>query len=106
MAREQTSRSLAARWIFPVNSSPIENGIVHLHEGRIRSIEPARRQAVDADYGDAAIVPGFVNAHTHLDLTGLRGLAPPRPDFSCWLLDVIRHRQNVTREQIEADIRA
>jgi cytosine/adenosine deaminase-related metal-dependent hydrolase len=48
----------------------------------------------------------LVNAHTHLDLTGLRGLAPPSPDFTGWLRNVIIHRRNRSPEQVQADLRA
>ncbi|MGH8598338.1 MAG: amidohydrolase family protein, partial [Gammaproteobacteria bacterium] len=60
------------------------------------------------DLGNAAILPGFVNAHTHLDLSGLRGRCPPSDaaQFTDWLRSVIRHRRTKTPEQIEADIRS
>lgn len=98
--------TLAARWIFPVSGPPITNGILTIAGDRIGSVEPAGRRAADIDLGDVAILPGFVNAHTHLDLSGLRGRCPPSGDFPAWLRQVIAHRRSTTPQQIEADIRA
>src|SRR5262249_10130634 len=53
-----------------------------------------------------AVLPGLVNAHTHLDLSGLRGVASPSPDFVGWLKRVIEHRRNRPPEQVRADIQA
>ncbi|TMQ34497.1 MAG: amidohydrolase [Planctomycetota bacterium] len=64
---------------------------------------PGKRKA-DIDLGNAAVLPGLVNAHTHLDLTGLRRKVPPAPDFTQWLRRVIEHRLSRTLEQVEEDI--
>ncbi|HEY7425987.1 MAG TPA: amidohydrolase family protein, partial [Gemmataceae bacterium] len=69
-------------------------------------VEPHNSRRVDMDLGDVAVLPGLVNAHTHLDLTGLRGQCPPSADFTGWLRQVITHRRNVAPEQVEADVRA
>ncbi len=61
--------------------------------------------SADLDLGDAAVLPGLVNAHTHLDLSGMRGLAPPTPHFTEWLRQVIAHRRRRTPEQVQADVR-
>jgi cytosine/adenosine deaminase-related metal-dependent hydrolase len=98
--------SLTARWVFPVDGPPVERGIVVVHGEQIVAVEPHGTRAADTDLGNVAILPGFVNAHTHLDLTGLRGKCPPSPDFVGWLRQVIAHRRAVTLEQTQADIRA
>jgi aminodeoxyfutalosine deaminase len=60
------------------------------------------------DLGNVALIPGLVNAHTHLDLSGARGLVPPTdPDhFTDWLRGVIAYRRGRTPEQVQADVRA
>jgi cytosine/adenosine deaminase-related metal-dependent hydrolase len=98
--------TLTARWIMPVDGLPLERGTITIAGDRIVAVEPQGQRSADKDLGNVAILPGFVNAHTHLDLTGLRGQCPPTPDFTQWLRAVIRHRRCQTPEQIEADIRA
>jgi cytosine/adenosine deaminase-related metal-dependent hydrolase len=97
--------TLTGRWVFPVDAAPLERGVVTVEGDSIVAVEPARHAAVDIDFGEAAIIPGLVNAHTHLDLTGLYGHAPPSPDFTGWLRQVIAFRRNRTPEQVQADIR-
>src|SRR5579859_5368699 len=101
-----TPWTLTARWIFPASGPPLEHGTVTISGDRIAAVNPRGECPADVDLGDVAVLPGFVNAHTHLDLTGLRGQAPPSPDFTGWLRQVIAHRRNRTPEQVNDDIRA
>jgi cytosine/adenosine deaminase-related metal-dependent hydrolase len=96
----------AARWIFPVDRPPIPGGTITIRADKIVAVEPFGVRKSDIDLGDVAIVPGFVNAHTHLDLTGARGQCPPTPDFTQWLRSVIAFRRGRTPEQVQADIAA
>jgi cytosine/adenosine deaminase-related metal-dependent hydrolase len=98
--------TLTARWVFPVAGPPLERGLVTVAGERIAAVEPRGARRADVDLGDAAVLPGLVNAHTHLDLTGLRGLAPPSADFTGWLRRVIAHRRERTAEQVRADVAA
>src|SRR5437879_3832538 len=95
-----------ARWIFPADRPPLERGTITIRDDRILAVEPAGGVSSDVDFGNAAILPGLVNAHTHLDLSGLRGKCPPREDFTAWLRAVIRHRRGMTPEQVASDISA
>jgi cytosine/adenosine deaminase-related metal-dependent hydrolase len=98
--------TLTGRWVFPVEGPPLERGLVTVDGERIVAVETHGARQADQDFGDAAILPGLVNAHTHLDLTGLRGRALPTEDFTAWLRGVIGHRRAMSPEQVEADIRA
>jgi cytosine/adenosine deaminase-related metal-dependent hydrolase len=98
--------TLTARWVFPVAGPPLERGCVTIAGDRIRAVGPPADRTPDIDLGNVAVLPGLVNAHTHLDLTGMRGLAPPTPDFTGWLRQVITHRRGRSPEQVRADIRA
>src|SRR6185437_5239103 len=64
--------TLAARYVFPVEGPPIEGGGVTIRDGRIGWLGPLDGRKPDHDLGNAAIVPGFVNAHTHLELSSLK----------------------------------
>ena len=97
--------TLTARWIFPVDGPPLERGTVTLDAESIVAVEPHGERAADVDLGESAVLPGLVNAHTHLDLSGMRGLAPPSLDFTGWLRQVIAHRRQRVPEQVRADIR-
>jgi aminodeoxyfutalosine deaminase len=97
--------SLTARWVFPVSSPPLEGGVVTVSGERILSVEPRGARRADLDLGDCAVLPGLVNAHTHLDLTALRGQVPFTGDFTDWLRAVVRHRRARTLDQVLADVR-
>src|SRR5262249_25337886 len=85
---------------------PLERGIVTIEGDRIAAVDPCGTRRVDVDAGNAALLPGFVNAHTHLDLSGLRGQIPPSGRFTDWLKAITSHRLNVVPAVPETAIRA
>lgn len=78
---------VAARFVVPVGAPVIEGGAVHVEDGVIRAVGRAKDmpRGEVVDHGDAVILPGFVNAHTHLELSHLRGMVPPGPCLVDWL---------------------
>jgi cytosine/adenosine deaminase-related metal-dependent hydrolase len=96
--------TLTARWVFPVKKPPLEGGTITIDGERIVAVEPHGPRTPDRDLGDVAIVPGFVNAHTHLDLSDAAGKCPPSPDFAAWLMQVIAHRLSQTPEDVRQAI--
>lgn len=101
------ARRLAARWVIPIEDHPIERGAVLIgDDGRIVALGPddqiARPSDVPAEeYGDAALLPGLVNTHTHLELTGL-DVEGAEPDFPRWIQGVRERKAARTREQFLA----
>src|SRR5205823_2558260 len=63
-------------------------------------------RSAELDLGDVAILPGLVNAHTHLDLSGMKGRVASGKDFLGWLREVVHHRRNLSLEQTTKDIQA
>ena len=102
------SRTYTARWVFPVSGLPLPHGTLTVRGDRVLAVEPRGGRTPDVDLGNVALIPGLVNAHTHLDLSGARGLIPPTdPDhFTDWLRGVIAYRRGRTPEQVQADVRA
>jgi cytosine/adenosine deaminase-related metal-dependent hydrolase len=77
-----------AAWICPITRPPIEHGWVALDGERIVGFGSALRDAPSRnvhDLGHAAVLPGLVNAHTHLELSWLRGRVPPAATFVDWI---------------------
>ncbi len=84
------ARRLSARWVLPIEAPPVEHGAVLVGaDGRIVAVGPDSRVARPAgvsaeDFGDALLLPGLINTHTHLELTGMAG-DPPEPEFASWI---------------------
>lgn len=88
-----------ARWVVPVAAPPIADGTVVTDGDRIAWVGPRASAPVggrDEQLGDAILTPGLVNAHTHLDLTMLRGLLEDLSFFD-WVRTVTR----LTREALD-----
>jgi cytosine/adenosine deaminase-related metal-dependent hydrolase len=99
------SVTLGARLVVPVETPPIESGAVSIRDGRIEWIGPAAERTPDLDLGNVAILPGLVNAHTHLDLTPLGGPQPTsEEDELDWLRRVISQRSSPPAEGLEAAV--
>jgi 5-methylthioadenosine/S-adenosylhomocysteine deaminase len=81
-----------ARWVVPVSTPLIEDGAVAVAGARIVGVGTHAELAAPyaespcVDFGAAAIIPGLVNCHTHLELTAMRGyLEDVEGDFFAWL---------------------
>src|SRR5262245_28473261 len=101
-----SSWTITARWVLGMEGPPLERGTVTIRGEQLVAVEPHGWLTADVDVGNAALLPGLVNAHTHLDLSGLRGQTSPGPDFIGWLRAVVRHRRSMTSEQVQRAIQA
>jgi cytosine/adenosine deaminase-related metal-dependent hydrolase len=95
-----------AAWVLPIDQPPIRDAVVAVNGGIIQSISPGSRFPVPGsrDLGNVALLPGLVNAHTHLELSWLRDRVPPASRFTDWVMTLfaIRGRPDkaMTAEQI------
>jgi cytosine/adenosine deaminase-related metal-dependent hydrolase len=87
-------RSYRARWVIPVSGPPVANGIVVVHGERLVGVHRLRR-ADTVDLGDAAILPGLVNCHTHLEFSRLERPLEPMTPFTEWIRRVVGYRREL-----------
>jgi 5-methylthioadenosine/S-adenosylhomocysteine deaminase len=95
----------SARYVLPMTSDPIEDGAVAVDGERIEAVgrkgdlvKIYPESAVE-DFGEAAIMPGFVNCHSHLEVTALRGaLDSVEQDFYTWLIKLTKLRGEVLND--------
>jgi aminodeoxyfutalosine deaminase len=87
-----------ARWVWTGPGGLHEGAAVVLRDGWIVAVEdrPPAGAAL-TDLGEGLLLPGLVNAHTHLELSGLAGLVPPQGDFVGWLEQMVAIRPDTLR---------
>jgi cytosine/adenosine deaminase-related metal-dependent hydrolase len=80
-----------AAWVLSVSDDPVPDGWVAVENGCIAAT--GQGPASDAiDLGGVVILPALVNAHTHLELSYLRGAVPPAERFMDWIRPLMAAR--------------
>ncbi|MGH7892698.1 MAG: amidohydrolase family protein, partial [Thermodesulfobacteriota bacterium] len=112
---------LTAETVLPVSSKPLKNASVLISDGKIREIGKSPtlgkrcKGVIERDLGNGILLPGFVNAHTHLELGWMFKRLRSFRGFTGWLGQIIKEkRAGVTdreiagsvEEGIEANIRS
>ena len=94
-----------AAGVCPIDLPPIRRGVVEIEGGRIVAVGQSGSQATGQpgnqairDLGNVALLPGLINAHTHLELSWLRDRVPPANRFTDWVKTLVAIRRGT--EQI------
>lgn len=109
-------RIYAASYLLPVSSPPIAGGGIAVENGLIAAVGPVAelRSAYDAeviDHPGCVIVPGLVNAHTHLELTHFpawkvrKGLDYLPKTYVDWIQQVVKIRRALAPGEVELSVR-
>lgn len=100
--------TLKARTVLPMHGPPLHGGWVRIAGGRVLAV--GRRQPVGPviDCGDALLLPGLVNPHTHLEFSTISTPVPPHPPggLAGWIPAVVAARRAAVHEETAAAIHA
>lgn len=91
--------SVTARWVFPISTPPLENGVVEVANGRIVAVHD-RPNPSAVNLGNVAIIPGLVNAHTHLEFSDLTQPVQPALPFTEWIRSLVTVRRTTPATHI------
>jgi 5-methylthioadenosine/S-adenosylhomocysteine deaminase len=91
-------RTVSADWVLPVDGPPLPNGFVAWEDGRITEVGEGR---VDDHRDGAVILPGIVNAHSHLEYAVYAGFGDGEP-FGPWLATHIVRKRALDRDAMLA----
>lgn len=95
-----------ASWVIPVVAPPLQDGAVLVRDGQIVEIGPW--QTMDnslcevIDHGLGILMPGLINAHTHLELSHCQasGRYEKPGDMVRWIGDLLRFRKNYAGDDV------
>lgn len=88
--------TLRAAYVLPHRDKVIDGGWIEISGSRIVEVGnglPRAGRGRVIDLGNAAVIPGLVNAHTHLELSDLQGKIPPPKSFTQWLGHILAFRR-------------
>jgi len=106
----------SASWLLSPQAAPLAGGAIAVRDGVIIDAgmltDMRSRHALPVqDHPGCAILPGFVNAHTHLELTHfpswrLRNHAEYHPRrFVDWIIQLIKVKRGLTADDMKASAR-
>ncbi len=110
-----TLKIFAASHLLPVSGPPVEGGAIAVENGMIRAIGPVREIAAAfsapvEQFPGCAIIPGLVNAHSHLELTHFpswklrKGIDYSPRTYVDWVIQVIKIRRALSRQEREQSV--
>lgn len=85
--------ALHARYVVPMGQPPLSNAYVTIEHGRFRDCSTRRPDCRVQELGQVALLPGLVNAHTHLEFSLLQTpLASPGFPLTDWIRSLLAYR--------------
>ncbi len=108
---ETTMKLIAGEYLYNPGTPPLKGGAVAVRDGRIVEVGTlselrAAYSAPIIEYSNCVIMPGMVNAHTHLELTHFpawkvrKGLDYAPRSYVDWVIQVIKLRRGLSLEEV------
>ena len=102
---------ISADTILPISSEPLYDHALIIKDGKIADIGPAsalrknNKGIKEINLGCGTLLPGFINAHTHLELGWVQKRIGGFKGFTQWLQQIIRaKREGVSDLEIEQSV--
>ncbi len=96
---------LSADWVVPVDGAPIRDGALVIgDDGLIQAVGASAELGVGERFDDAVILPGFVNAHSHLEYAGYGGFGDGL-EFPDWIGVHVTRKDRLDEEGMLAHAR-
>ena len=89
---------ISAEWVLPLDGAPIEHGLVRYENGAIVEVGEGR---AERHFDEAVILPGLVNAHSHLEYANYAGFGDGEP-FGPWLKKHVERKSRLERADMLA----
>ncbi len=107
---------IAASHLLPITSAPLQGGAIAFEDGVIKAVGTLAelRKSITApirEYPDHALLPGLVNAHTHLELTHFpawlkrKDLEYTPRTYVDWIIQVIKIKRSLRPQELTASLR-
>ena len=94
---------LGADWVLPMDGPPLRDGAVRIEGGVIAEV--SQRLEPDRRFPGGLILPGLVNAHTHLEYLSMSAMADGLP-FTPWIEQLIVRKRGLGRDDYLAQAEA
>src|SRR5660397_95491 len=94
---------LESEWVLPITSPALHGGAILVQEGAILEVGPAQELRERhpgeevTNFHHAVLMPGFVNAHVHLEYSLFRGLLDDC-NFGDWMLQFMKSKRRLERK--------
>ena len=99
-------RKFSAHFIFTGNGVVLEKGIIVVNDnGMVTDLIDTKGELTEmanVEFYNGVLIPGFVNAHCHLELSHLKGVFPEKTGLAEFLKIVLQHRNNQDDIVVEA----
>lgn len=100
---------LRARDVLPMSLPPIEDGAVAVEGENVVAVGKAddvlrQFSGETRDLGEVVLAPGLINAHCHLDYSGLKGQVHYHGSFLDWILHLVSLKRNITEDEYFAAV--
>jgi cytosine/adenosine deaminase-related metal-dependent hydrolase len=101
-------RKISANYIFPISQKPLKNGIIVVdNNGVIHDLIDTKgnlQETENIEFYNGIIVPGFVNAHSHIELSFMSGKIPQKQGMTNFV-KFVENERNISEFEIQESIK-